>query len=190
MSSLLHGLKFSADVHRYLILVGFSQADSLQANLNTVQFTFGLITPSGNLLRALLLTLNQSQIVCIGQAFRDPGSMSVYGGPICYLVLQTVLLYAFLVSYDSSYFGQLRAWLVAKLHRNNKVKDTESTEKYYPPADVMAETVRTEHSPQDALRALHLSKAFRRDDKVVDDLTFGVGSSEVFACLGPNGAGQ
>ncbi|KAI4190446.1 MAG: hypothetical protein LQ346_004916 [Caloplaca aetnensis] len=43
------------------MLITFADAESLQTNLNTLQYTLGLISPSGKLLRVLLVSLNQSQ---------------------------------------------------------------------------------------------------------------------------------
>lgn len=172
------------------MLVAFSIADVLVDNLMTVQFTLGLITPSGNLLRTLLLGLNQSQILCDGQTYRSPSSMAAYGGPIFVLVLQLVLMYAFLVSYDSGYFSRIRPYIMGFFKRAPHQADREKSQIQHAPADVQTETERTENSPGDALRVLHLSKAFSRNQPVVSDLTFGVQSSESFALLGPNGAGK
>lgn len=171
----------------YLILLAFSRADNLQANLNTVQYTLGLVTPSGNLLRALLLTLNQSQILCDGQSYRNPGAISVYGAPILYLVLQCVALYAFLVSYDSGYFSRFAPRFISLVRFPLRPKNWDDTRKHYPSTDTILEAKRTEQSPGDALRVLHLSKAVSRTSLAVLDVTFGVKSSESFALLGPNG---
>ena len=81
-----------------MVLITFAAAEQLQRNLNILQYTLGLISPSGNLLRSLLLTLNQSQLLCRGQQFVDyPGDVTVYGCPILYLVLQNLVFYAILV---------------------------------------------------------------------------------------------
>ena len=167
----------------YLVLITFSQPEALLRSLNAVQFSYGLLTPSGNLVRALLLGLNQSQLLCRNQGYISyAGDIEVYGGPILYLTLQTLAAYAFLVWYDGGWrphigrFGRLRTG-----------KDVEKDTVIVEP-DVMEETSRAETST-DGLRLLHLSKRFRRDT-VVDDVTFGVQHGEVFALLGPNGAGK
>lgn len=165
-------------------------ADALVNNLITVQFTLGLVTPSGNLIRALLLGLNQSQILCDGQTYRSPSSMAVYAGPIVLLVLQIVGMYAFLVSYDRGHFARISPYVMGFFKRAPHIPDQEKSHIHHAPADVLTETDRTENSPGDALRVLHLSKAFSRNQPVVSDLTFGVQSSESFALLGPNGAGK
>lgn len=164
-------------------MLAFSVADDLQNNLNTIQYTLGLIMPAGSLLRALLLGLNQSQLLCKGQTYGAPGSMEIYGAPIVYLALQCVVFYAILVSYDSGLWTSLgsrladifsRLWTV---HRHDNVETTQ------PPWDVLAESQRTENSPRDALRVLHVSKSYSRNNLAVSDLTFGVKPSECFALL-------
>lgn len=42
----------------------------------------------------------------------------------------------------------------------------------------------------DILRVLDIEKTFGRDNKVVDDVSFGVSRNTIFALLGPNGAGK
>ena len=190
----------------YLLLLAFSAQDNLQANLNAVQFSFGLITPAGCLVRALLLALNQSLIVCDGTGWMAPSAAGSYGGVIGYLVLQVMGLYAFLVMYDGGWFAgwRLNPVVVVKslLRRNagGKVlsaghgKDLEKTLPSHQaqPADVLAEIQRTEDPTTTlALRVQHLTKRFSRaKEPAVDDLTFGIAPGEVYASLGPNGAGK
>ncbi|KAI9840875.1 MAG: hypothetical protein M1837_001254 [Sclerophora amabilis] len=166
----------------YVALVAFSPPENLRQVLNVVQFTFGLITPSGNLLRAMLLTLNQSQLLCRDQSFvAYPGEVTAYGGPILYLVLQAIVLFTFLVWHDSGY--RLRILTRRTPQANDEEKEGDSGDQ-----GVFDEIRRTEKS-DDGLRLLHLNKAFG-SDLAVQDVTFGVGHGEVFALLGPNGAGK
>ncbi|RMY85438.1 hypothetical protein D0862_11178 [Hortaea werneckii] len=169
----------------YLVILTFAAAESLQQNLNVLQFTFGLITPSGNVLRSLLIALNESQIVCRDQGyFSYPGDIEAYGCPILYLVLQTLVFYGSLVWHDSGWS------ILTILTRRKRGKDTDDDEKDIStlPPDVQAEIFRAEQS-KDQLKTLHLEKVFGHD-RVVDDVTFGVDGSEVLALLGPNGAGK
>ncbi|RMY79480.1 hypothetical protein D0863_00083 [Hortaea werneckii] len=169
----------------YLVILTFAAAESLQQNLNVLQFTFGLITPSGNVLRSLLIALNESQIVCRDQGyFSYPGDIEAYGCPILYLVLQTLVFYGSLVWHDSGWS------ILTILNRRKRGKDTNDDEKDIStlPPDVQAEIFRAEQS-KDQLKTLHLEKEFGHD-RVVDDVTFGVDGSEVLALLGPNGAGK
>ncbi|GAB7358743.1 hypothetical protein MBLNU230_g3972t1 [Neophaeotheca triangularis] len=169
----------------YLVLLTFADAENLQYNLNTLQYAYGIFTPSGNLLRALLLALNQSQVLCRGEAFLSyPGAIDAYGSPILYLVLQIVFFYSFLVWYD----GGRRTYWPNLWHRKRPTTENEEEEGKGMPEDVAAEVVRTEDS-NDKLKVLHMFKHFGRN-KVVRDVTFGVEGGEVMALLGPNGAGK
>lgn len=164
-----------------MVLLTFGSAEQLQNNLITVQFTYGLISPSGSLLRALLLTLNQSQLLCRTQSFVSyPGDIEVYGGPYLYLILQSCALYTFMVLYDS---GWRPPMTVFKRKSEDLEKDVSGAA-----ADVIQEENRTERST-DELRLLHLRKDFG-SGAVVDDVTFGVPNGQVLALLGPNGAGK
>lgn len=167
-----------------MVLLTFGSAEQFKANLNAVQATYGLISPSGCLLRVFLLSLNQSQLLCRDQAFVSyPGAITVYGGPYLYFILQCAGLYTFLVAYDSGWRPQ-----VPMLRRSAQpIKDFE---KEYAglASDVRAEEIRTEESC-DELRLLHLRKDFR-NETVVDNATLGVDRGSILSLLGPNGAGK
>lgn len=167
-----------------MVLLTFGNAERLQNTLEIVQFTLGLISPSGTLLRVLLLALNQSQLLCREREFMSyPGDITVYGGPYLYFVLQIVGLYTYLVCHDS---GWRPAFINFKSFRT-PAKDDEkeangSTE------DVLHEAKRAE-TCRDELRLLHVNKEFRHKT-VVDNATFAVDHGEALALLGPNGAGK
>ena len=168
----------------YMVLLTFGTAEQLQNNLNTVQYTYGLIAPAGTLLRALLLALNQSQLLCRQQSFVSyPGNITVYGAPILYLLLQIFALYAFLVAYESGW----RPPVAVFWRKSPKQIDTEKDVAGLS-ADAVAEESRAEAS-QDELRLLHVRKDFGRRT-VVDNVTLGVGKGEVLGLLGRNGAGK
>jgi ATP-binding cassette, subfamily A (ABC1), member 3 len=172
---------------RYMVLLTYSQADRLYADLNTVQFTFGLVTPAGNLLRALLLTLNQSQLVCRTQEYVSyPGEITVYGGPILYLVLQIFVFYSILVCYDNGWFSRLSIMSLIS-RRGSAQEDSEKTVARLDPAAL--EEVRRVETSSDALRVLHLTKQFG-SNVAVEDVTFGNPHDNILALLGPNGAGK
>ena len=172
----------------YFAIITYDQVNRIDSDITTSHFTIGLITPSGNLLRSLLLTLNEFSVTCDGFEFISyPGDITAYGGPILYLTVQFVLLTTFLVWYDAG--GR-----IGNLFRRQRSK-----------ADNLAEVEATETSSDDALqhelsnvssnrddrglRVLHLSKTFGTN-KAVEDVTFGIQPSQVFALLGPNGAGK
>lgn len=141
-----------------------------------------MISPSASLLRTQLLSLNSFSVLCDGNRIPSyPGGLSVYGGPILYLVIQAILLFIVLVWWDSGYRP---AFLNREKSRHKHSEDTVDS---IPPA-VAAEITRTEQS-KDSLRALHLQKTFG-SNHAVNDITFGIPQGQVFALLGPNGAGK
>jgi cytochrome b561 len=67
-------------------------------------FTISIVTPAGSLIRALLLTFNEFSLLCHGNERASyAGDITVYGGPILYLCIQSLLLLGFLIYYDSGY---------------------------------------------------------------------------------------
>jgi len=67
-------------------------------------FTISIVTPAGSLLRSLLLTFNEFSLLCHGyERASYAGDITVYGGPILYLCIQSLLLLGFLIYYDSGY---------------------------------------------------------------------------------------
>lgn len=164
-----------------MVLLTFSGPDELIYNLNVVQYTYGLITPSGNLLRALLLTLNQSQILCRGQTYITyPGDITIYGSPILYLVLQAFGLYGLLVWHDSGFY------IPAKKKKEETLDEEKETDAMTD--DVAAEVARAKES-SNGLRVLNLTKNFNKES-AISNISFSVRPDDVFALLGPNGAGK
>ena len=106
------------------------------------------------------------------------GGITVFGGPILYLLLQAMALFTFLIWYDSGY----KPGLLMK-HRSEEVEEADFHE-----PEVLDELTRVKIS-DDGLRVLHVSKTFGRNT-AVQDVAFGVKRGEVFALLGPNGAGK
>jgi ATP-binding cassette, subfamily A (ABC1), member 3 len=164
----------------YMSILTYSPIDRIDTDVNIAHFTIALISPIANLTRSLFISLNVFSLTCRDRAFASyPGAMTVYGGPILYLVMQSLFLMGLLLLWDS---GLLAGGLRAKFRR----KDVE--EKHSVEDEVSNELTRVESS-QDGLRVLHLTKQFK-DNLAVDDVTFGVPRGEVFALLGPNGAGK
>lgn len=160
------------------VLTYVSAADQGSA-LNTAHFVIAAISPIANLTRALYVALNIFNLTCHGRGLASyPGGITVYGGPIFYLVLQSLILFAILLWWDSGSRGLLGR---KKSEVNLEEKDTVDTE-------VSNELTRVVSS-RDGLRVLHLTKHFKKN-LAVNDVTFGVPKGEVFALLGPNGAGK
>lgn len=162
----------------YMCIITYSVTTEIDTNVNIAFFTIGLFFPAANLLRALLLTLNEFSILCQGTSIAPyPGAITVFGGPILYLILQSLVFGVWLVWYDS---GWRPAFLTRTKYRHEDAEMSEEVD-----AEVFAEAKRTEGSA-DELRVMHATKTFGTN-VAVDDVTFGVPKGEVFALLGPNG---
>ena len=167
----------------YLSVLTYAPVNKVDSYVQVAHFTIALITPTGNLVRAMFVALNTFSTLCRDrQIISYPGDITLYGGPILYLIMQSVFLFGVLIWWDSS---SIWARLRTKKHSST---DTEQD------ADILedeiaAEIKRTTSSNDDGLRVLHATKAFG-SNVAVQDVTFGVKRGEVFALLGPNGAGK
>jgi ABC-type multidrug transport system ATPase subunit len=135
------------------------------------------------LFKSLFVSLNILSINCRGQNeyVSSPGDITAYGGPILYLTVQSLVLFVYLVWWESG------NKLSALLRWNHRGSDAER--KYALEPEVLDELDRVSNSMDDGLRVLHLSK-FYGNTIAVDDVSFGVKTGEVFGLLGPNGAGK
>lgn len=164
----------------YMSVLTYAPTQKVDEYLEITHFTIGLIAPSGNLLRAMFTSLNTFSILCRGREIASyPGEITLYGGPILYLICQSFFLFGLLLWIDG---GPVLSMM------RRKVKQDHVEEKNTVDGDVAAELARVEGST-DGLRVLHLTKKFKKS-VAVDDVTFGVPKSQVFALLGPNGAGK
>ncbi|KAL4967743.1 putative ABC transporter [Aspergillus stella-maris] len=168
----------------YMCVLTYAPTDKIDSYLDITHYTITLVSPSGSLLRALFTSLNIFSILCRGEVGREmasyPGEIGLYGGPILYLAVQSVLLFALLVWLESG--SSMTSWLGLK----SRAKDLE--EKVPLDQDIAEEAGRVSNS-KDNLRILHVSKTFKKFT-AVEDITFGVGAGQIFALLGPNGAGK
>ena len=165
----------------FMSVLTYSPIDQLDRNVNIAHFTIAAISPVANLLRGMFLALNVFSVTCHGRAFATyPGAITVYGGPILYLVLQSILLFALLLWWDSGP-------VFRKFRSQSKIVDPEHDVDDIE-AEVLGELDRVA-STHDGLRVSHLTKRFKKNI-AVSDVTFGVPRGEVFALLGPNGAGK
>jgi ATP-binding cassette subfamily A (ABC1) protein 3 len=183
----IQAVLFLAYFIAYLTILTYSPTYAIDHDIVIAHFTLALITPAGNLLRALLLTLNEFSILCDGgeQKASYPGGIKVYGGPILYLIVQAIILFIFLVWWDSGYklaFFQRRASRKAQ-------PDIEKERSDHLTVDGVAESNSSGSEGSAGLHVQHLNKTFD-GMKAVDDITFDIAPSTVFALLGPNGAGK
>lgn len=135
----------------------------------------------GSLVRSLFLALNLFSATCDGKKLAsNPGGILQYGGPILYLILQILFLFAVLIWYDS---GSVVAW-----YRRFRKAPPPAEEGIVSDEEIAEELARVSSS-NDGLRVLNLTKSFGQLT-AVENLTFGIKRGEVFALLGPNGAGK
>lgn len=188
----------------YMSILTYSPAFRVNSDLTVAHFAYATISPAANLLRSLLLTLNEFSLLCRDTSIAPyPAALTVYGGPILYLIIQALFLFTILVWWDSGYKPTFLTNLSRRLrNRNSTVKDidteddaalsTSASSTTTDPA-VATEIKRVDaQSPPgtDSLRVQHLHKLFGRTNHAVQDMTFGVPRGQVFALLGPNGAGK
>ncbi|KAL4917969.1 hypothetical protein BDW62DRAFT_210883 [Aspergillus aurantiobrunneus] len=168
----------------YMSVLTYAPTDEIDSYIDITHFSISIISPSGSLLRALFTSLNLSSILCRGPAGREmasyAGEIGLYGGPILYLTVQSILLFALLVWIEGG--SPKFSWL----RHQSKPHDVEEKEPV--DRDIAQEIARVTNS-KDNLRLLHVNKTFKKF-VAVEDFTFGVGKGEVFALLGPNGAGK
>ena len=167
----------------YLSVLTYVSADNVDNVLLIVHFTIALITPAGNLIRALFVALNVFSTLCSShnQVESYPGKITMYGGPILYLIGQSFFLFGVLMWWDS---GSIWARIRRQQHKDEDAEEAAPIDE-----DIAAEIRRVKGASDDGLRVQHVSKAYG-SNLAVQDVTFGVKRGEVFALLGPNGAGK
>ncbi|KAI0966135.1 hypothetical protein F4678DRAFT_301343 [Xylaria arbuscula] len=169
----------------YLVVQTYAPINTIDSSLLIVHFVVSAFVPIGSVVRTLFVALNLFSTACDGQELRsNPGSILAYGGPILYLILQSLFLFGVLLWYDSGAGRTLLSRIFQKSVKTNTDGDASDEE-------VANELVRATSTSQetDGLRVLHLTKSFGKFT-AVDNVTFGVQHGEVFALLGPNGAGK
>jgi ATP-binding cassette subfamily A (ABC1) protein 3 len=149
---------------------------NLEPAMNALYFGLAIISPVVSMERSLFIGLKQFALHCNGHS---DGSIYLYGGPILFLVIQVVLLFALLIWWDSGF-------ALPSLRSHKPTSDVEATDMYT--ADLLSERKRLA-SPNIDLRVESVTKSFGKN-LAVHDVTFGVKTSEIFALLGPNGAGK
>ncbi|KAH8716914.1 hypothetical protein GQ44DRAFT_829766 [Phaeosphaeriaceae sp. PMI808] len=148
----------------------------LESIMNALFFGLGIVSPVVSLERTLFIGLQQIGMMCNGHS---SGSIYLYGGPILYLVLQAIFLFALLLWWDSGFI------IPSTRSHKPRTSDAEATDTS---TDLVAERERM-HSSTTDLRISSVTKSFGKN-LAVDNVTFGVQQSEIFALLGPNGAGK
>ncbi|CAK7568047.1 MAG: hypothetical protein SEPTF4163_006026 [Sporothrix epigloea] len=185
----------------YLCTITYAPVNHIDSYLLLVHFVVSAVAPIGSVIRSLFVALNLFSVTCTGNELNDnAGSITLYGGPILYLVWQSCLLFGILLWFDSGNVGASFYRLVKTLRRQKKTLQTsqesdtvgEGADDLYfeasPPS--LGKDVVAASSPRlSGLRVSHVTKTFKRNT-AVDNVSFSVNRGEVFALLGPNGAGK
>ena len=177
----------------WLSTLTYAPTDKVDSYVNIVHFCVSIVFPTGSLVRSLAVSLNIFSLLCRDRSIASyPGEITLYGGPILYLILQSLFLFGILLWYDSGFqiSTVLRGRKVGKGSPSQQV-DTEEILSCTD-SDISAEIARVTSplaSKTDGLRVLHLTKKFG-SNVAIADISFGVKRGETFALLGPNGAGK
>ena len=167
----------------YLSVLTYAPPNRVDSEILIVHFTFSLIAPGGSLIRTMFAALNVFSTLCHGRQIASyPGEITVYGGPILYLIVQSFFLFGVLLWWDNS-----SLW--ARLRTKKHIAPDSEAEGETLDDEIAAEVKRATTSTNDGLRVMHATKNFK-SNVAVQDVTFGVKRGEVFALLGPNGAGK
>lgn len=162
----------------YLSVQTFAPITQIDSSLLVVHFVISAFVPIGNVVRTLFVALNLFSTTCDGEEIRsNPGSLLAYGGPILYLILQSIVLFGILLWYDSgaglTFFNRITQRSITTKSDGNASDE-----------EIAIELNRVTSTPQDqdadGLRVLHLTKTFGKFT-AVDNVTFGVQHGEVFA---------
>ncbi|KAI1430595.1 hypothetical protein GGR50DRAFT_190864 [Xylaria sp. CBS 124048] len=176
----------------YLAVQTFAPIPTIDSSLLVVHFVVSAFAPIGSVVRTMFVTLNLFSTACDGDQLRaDPGNIVAYGGPILYLILQTLALFAILLWYDSGATTTLFHRFTQRSIKSNG-DAAAAAAAVASDEEIAHELERVETGgaeDTDGLRVLHLTKTFGKFT-AVDNVTFGIQHGEVFALLGPNGAGK
>jgi ATP-binding cassette, subfamily A (ABC1), member 3 len=171
--------------------------ETVQNSIRIVNYTFTLVSPVANLMRALIISLNIFSTLCSGSppsTASYAGAFELFGQPVVYLIGQCLFMFGLLLLWDNNFkvFHFKRGSKRSKGAATEDINAVEATRTLEP--EVSEEIVRASNSTSDGLRVLHLSKSFKTRAygrvTAVDDVTFGVKKNEILAIAGPNGAGK
>ncbi|KAF1955737.1 putative ABC transporter [Byssothecium circinans] len=194
--SQLSAFAIAAGSQAFLLLMYFTGVMNITTNMEASKvdstreifnFTFNLITPIGNLMRSLFISMNMFSSLCRGAPSHIatyPGEIKLYGQPILYLIGQSLLMFFILMIVEHK-------WAATWFHKKSPAKDAEDQDTR---EKEVSDEIKRVASATSGLRIQHLSRIFKSYDQgkmtAVDDLTFGIKKGEVFAVVGPNGAGK
>ncbi|EKJ70837.1 hypothetical protein FPSE_08989 [Fusarium pseudograminearum CS3096] len=179
-------LVFVVYIVAYMSVLTYTPVTKVDSTLRLVTFLISAFAPIGSALKALFIATNLFSTACDDtELTANPSGILYYGGPILYLILQSIIFFGLLIWLDT---GSAGASIRGLLH--GKKKDTDSDEEQID-EDIISERNKVTKNAENehGLRVMHLTKSFR-NNTAVDNVTFGIRRGEVFALLGPNGAGK
>ncbi|KAL2887992.1 ABC transporter [Ceratocystis lukuohia] len=173
-------LVFAVYFIAYMSTLSFASVTKVDDQLLLVHYVASAFAPIGSIIRALFVALNVFSTTCDNQQLAsNPVAIKYYGGPILYLVLQTILYTIILLSVDG---GGTASWFRKVFSRGktpgpgNDTEDGQYFELKEPGSSV-------------GLQVQNLTKTFGKNT-AVDNVSFDIRKGEVYALLGPNGAGK
>lgn len=204
----------------YLSVLAYGSPLTIPQNLKIVHFVMAIFLPVANIVRALFVAFNLFGVTCHDSSsggsvqISYPGSLIAYGGPILYMVIQSIVFFALLVFWECGYINEWARYLkpiyspfqrlfhkknnsqrpgtnqAALLPSRSGSSASSSLSETYDVDEVSTEASCVSNGEYDSgLKLLNVSKAYGTN-RVVDDVSWGVREDECFALLGPNGAGK
>ncbi|CCL98836.1 uncharacterized protein FIBRA_00841 [Fibroporia radiculosa] len=175
----------------FLLTLTYAKTAADNRDLALIHFTMSVASPVASALQASFVSVNLFSLLCDGDnpaTTSSMGQLSRYGGPILYLIVYAFVLFGILVWVDS---GSL---LPRRMTKHKRTPPTSAGDASLPgrvgQQDVDDEAAAVAES-DDALRVLNVVKAFgHSENRVVNNVSFGVSKDTMFALLGPNGAGK
>ncbi|KAL1842672.1 hypothetical protein VTJ49DRAFT_4583 [Mycothermus thermophilus] len=179
----------------YMCVLMFAPVHRIDGLILVVHFAISVLAPIVSVVRALFVALNLFSTACDGeQLAANPASMVQYGGPVVYLIAQSIILFLVLVWADGEKRSSFSLRKLLGRSPSNDNPDPAAAVSDEELANELLRVTSTTSNPHtrttDGLRVLHLSKSFGKKTTAVDNVTFGIPHGEVFALLGPNGAGK
>ncbi|RPD82722.1 P-loop containing nucleoside triphosphate hydrolase protein [Lentinus tigrinus ALCF2SS1-7] len=175
----------------YLLTLTYAKTSDANEDLVIIHYTMSVLSPVASALRASFVSVNLFSLLCDGSTpvtASSLGDITRYGGPILYLFIYAFVLFGILVWVDSGSIIVRKFSQFRKQTGGSGDSGTSTPRSVVKDVDDEAEKVT---SSADALRVMSVVKAFgSADNRVVDDVSFGVSQDTIFALLGPNGAGK
>lgn len=161
----------------YLLTLTYAKTSDADRIITTIHFAGSLSAPVTSMLRAGLVSINMFSLLCDGNSPATSSSMGEimrYGGPILYLIIYAIVLFAVLVLTDSGSWTSL----IRRKGKNHTV------------ASHAHQSASNPESPIGSLlEVLGITKTYDKR-QVVDDVSLDIPRDTIYALLGPNGAGK